>query len=226
MFFQNLIDIITAPSAAFTRLKEKPTILLPLLLVILLTTSTQVGYVLLTDRGFLADQQLEQVEAIFPNLTDEQREQMGQQMRNQSTLALVLNSSVGTAVVLTIILALYALYLRFVSKFSFVELGWKPWFSMVCWTSVPTLFGALASWVALLSNSNGQLPILELNALNFSNLLGLEPGGALSYLTPLHFWSFALLAMGYQNWTKKSLAVSALISLAPYIVIFGLWAIL
>jgi hypothetical protein len=224
--FQNLIDIITAPSAAFTRLKEKPTILFPLLLVLIATVSVQVGYVLLTDRGFLADQQMEQVEALLPNMTAEQRENARQNVLNQSTVVMILNAGIGTAVFLFLIMALYALYLRFASKFSFVELGWKAWFSLMCWTSVPTVFGALASWVLLLSNSNGQLPMLDLNALNFANLLGLAPEGVLAYLTPLHFWSFALLALGYQNWTKKNLATSALIALAPYIVIFGLWAVL
>jgi hypothetical protein len=140
---------------------------------------------------------------------------------------MILNSALSLVVLFSIILALYALYLKFASKFSFVEVTWKQWFSMVCWTAVPTVFGALASWVVLLSNSNGQVPILDLNPLNFTNLLGLQvQGGPLTYLTPLYFWSFALLALGYQNWTKKSLLSSALISLAPYILIFGLWAIL
>jgi hypothetical protein len=225
--FQNLIDIITAPSAAFTRLKEKPTILVPLLLVLIATASVQVGYILLTDRGFLVDQQMDQVETIFPNITDAQLEEMAENARNTSSTALILNAAISTSLVLFVIMALYALYLRFVSKFSFVELGWKAWFSLVCWTSIPTVFGALASWVVLLSNSNGQLPMLDLNALNFSNLLGLDvQGGPLAYLTPLYFWSFALLALGYQNWTKKSLAFSAVVSLAPYLLIFGLWAVL
>ncbi|MEY4642705.1 MAG: hypothetical protein RLZZ227_2699 [Pseudomonadota bacterium] len=57
--FQNLVDIIAAPSAAFARLKEKPAILFPLLLVVFVTASVQAGYVLLTDRGFLAEQQVE-----------------------------------------------------------------------------------------------------------------------------------------------------------------------
>ena len=225
--FQNLIDIITAPSAAFTRLKEKPGILFPLLVVLIATASVQVGYILLTDRGFLVDQQMDQVQAIFPNITDAQLDEMAESARNTSATALILNAAISTTLVLFVIMALYALYLRFVSKFSFVELGWKAWFSLVCWTSIPTVFGALASWVVLLSNSNGQVPMLELNALNFTNLLGLDiQGGPLAYLTPLYFWSFALLALGYQNWTKKSLASSAVLSLAPYLVIFGLWAVL
>lgn len=225
--FQNLIDIIAAPSAAFARLKEKPTVLFPLLLVLLASASVQVGYILLTDRGFLIDQQMEQVEAMFPNLTDAQLEQMAENSRATSTTALILNAGISTALILFLVMALYALYLKFASKFSFSDMGWKAWMSMVSWTSVPVVFGALASWVVLLANANGQVPMQELNALNFSNLLGLDvDSGPLFYLTPLYFWCFALLALGYQHWTKKSLAASALIALGPYIVIFGLWGLL
>ncbi|MEY4642706.1 MAG: hypothetical protein RLZZ227_2700 [Pseudomonadota bacterium] len=163
---------------------------------------------------------------MLPDLTAAQLEQMEENIRNQSTASLILSSTLGTVVVLVLIMALFALYLHFASKFSFVQLGWKAWFSMMWWTSIPTIFGALASWVVLLSNSNGQLPIMELNVLNFTNLLGLEVQGPLAYLTPFYLWSFALLALGYQNWTKKNLLSSAVIALAPYIVIFGLWAVL
>lgn len=222
--FQNLIDIIAAPSAAFTRLKEKPSTLFPLLLLLVTLCSVQVGYILLTDRGFLVDQQLDQVEALLPNLSDAQRDEMEENMRNQGSGRMIASSAGGTAVTLLIIFALYALYLNFVSKFSFVQLGWKTWFSLVCWTYIPAVFGALASWAVLLSSSNGQVAIAALNPLNFTNLLGLNvQGGPLGYLGPLSLWSYALLALGYQNWTKKGLVFSALISLAPYVLIFGIW---
>lgn len=225
--FQNLIDIIAAPSAVFARLKEKPTILFPLLLVLLTSASVQVGYILLTDRGFLIDQQMEQVRAMFPNITDAQLDQMAANSRQTSTTSLILNSAISTAVVLFLIMALYALYLKIVSKFSFSDFGWKAWMSMVSWTSVPVVFGSLASWVIMLANPNGQVPMQDLNALNFSNLLGLDiDSGPLFYLTPLYFWCFALLALGYQHWTKKSLVASILIALGPYILIFGLWGLL
>ena len=222
--FQNLIDIVAAPSAAFARLKEKPSVLFPLLLVLLAICSVQVGYILLTDRGFLIEQQLEQAEALVGNMSDEQRGQAEENMRNTSTTALLLNAGVTTAIFTFLIIALYALYLRIVSKFSFVEYGWKAWLSLLSWTSIPLVFGAIASWVVLLTSSNGQVPMLELNPLNFSYLLGLGiTSGPLSQIGPLHLWSFALLALGYQHWTKKSLPSSALISLGPYLLIFGLW---
>ncbi len=222
--FQNLIDIITAPSAAFARLKEKPSIWFPLLLVLVSIVSVQVGYILLTDKGFMVDQQMDQVSALFPNLTAAQEEQMREQMMNQGATASIISTVVSVFVIYSLIIALYALYLKFVSKFSFVEFSWKSWFSLICWTSIPTIFGAIASWVVLLTNSTGQVPMLELNVLSFSNLLGMSTsGGPLLVLTPLYIWSFVLLALGYQNWTKKSLFTSVLLSLGPYLLIFGLW---
>src|SRR5690606_28645144 len=110
--FQNLIDIIAAPSAAFSRLKDRPTVLLPLLLVVIATASTQMGYVLLTDRGFLIDQQIEQVAALLPNVSEAQLDQMREQNRATSTSALIISSTVGTIVFLLLIQALYALYLQ------------------------------------------------------------------------------------------------------------------
>jgi hypothetical protein len=149
---------------------------------------------------------------------------MRENLMNQGSTASIISTVVSVFVIYSLIIALYALYLKFVSKFSFVELGWKSWFSLICWTSVPTVFGAIASWVVLLTNSNGQVPMLDLNVLSFSNLLGLSTqGGPLLVLTPLYIWSFALLALGYQNWTKKSLLASTLLSLGPYLLIFGLW---
>lgn len=221
---QNLVDIITAPTAAFARLKEKPTIWLPLLLLLFSTVSIQVGYILLTDRGFLADQQIEQIEALAANISDAQLEQMRANIMDTSTTAMILNSAIGGVIFLLIVIALYALYLQFASKFSFVQLGWKAWFALICWTAVPTVFGAIGSWVALLTTSNGQLPMVELNPLNFTNLLGLEDrSGPMTQLGPLYIWHFVLLALGYQHWTNKGLVASTLISLAPYLLIFGIW---
>ena len=222
--FQNLIDIITAPSAVFARLKAKPSVWFPLLLVLLATCSVQVGYILLTDKGFLVDQQINQVRTMFSQLSSAQIAQMREQLMNQGATSSIISSAVSVFVIYSLIMAIYALYLRFVAKFSFNEMGWKSWFSLVCWTSVPTIFGAIASWVVLLTNSNGQVPMLELNPLSFSNLLGLSiAGGPLSVLTPLYIWSFVLLALGYQRWTGKGLLTSTLLSLGPYLLIFGLW---
>ena len=57
--------------------------------------------------------------------------------------AMIASSAGGTAVLLPIIFVLYALYLNFVSKFSFVQLGWKSWFSLVCCPPIPAVFCCL-----------------------------------------------------------------------------------
>lgn len=221
---QNLIDIFTAPSAALTRLKEKPTVLAPLLLVTLAVCSVQAGYFLTTDPGFVADQMIDRLQDQNPNIPDEQLAALRQGFENPMLLA-------GAAfaqyfIGLVVLMALYAVYLNFASKFAFVQFGFKPWFSLVNWTRMPIVFTALASWVAILTNTNGQLPIDATNPLSFRYLLGVgASSGPLTVLTPLHLWWLALLAMGYQQWTGKSILASFFIIVIPFALFFGAWGL-
>ncbi|MES2624781.1 MAG: YIP1 family protein [Pseudomonadota bacterium] len=216
--FQNLIDIIVAPTAAFDRIKEKPTVLLPLLLILLSTISIQVGYIMLSDFGFIIDQQVEQA-AAFVNVPEDQ---IREGMANATPTGMAMQAGISTAIIIVLILSLNALYLSFMSKFSFSQLGWKSWMSLICWTGIPGLFAVLASWVALLSDDNGQLSQAALQPLSITGLLDIDTGNAvLQQFHILQFWSMALLALGYQRWTQKSLLASAIITLAPTILIYG-----
>lgn len=216
--FQNLVDIIAAPAAAFARIREKPTILFPLLLVLAGTISIQAGYILLSDFGFIIDQQVEQA-AKFVNAPEDQ---IREGMENITPARMVMQAGISTAIFITIILSLNAWYLSFMSKFSFSQLGWKSWMSLLCWTSMPGLFAVVASWVALLSDDNGQLSQAALQPLSITGLLGIDTdSAALQQFTIMQLWSMALVALGYHQWTRKSLLSSALITLAPSILIYG-----
>jgi hypothetical protein len=218
----NLIDIIASPSAVFPRLKEKPTVLLPLLLILLSTASIQAGYVLLTDPGFLVDQLVEQAIASNPNAPE------GQLREVYSSLSPAVMAGTGvasTAIIILVILALNAVYLNFMGKFSFVQLGFKAWLSLLCWTGIPGLFAALASWVAILSNPNGQLPLSAVSPLSLGSLLQLDnPGTLLQQFNVTQIWSMALLVLGYQQWTGKGMLAAAVITLTPYVLLYGTWA--
>jgi len=216
--FQNLVDIIAAPAAAFARIREKPTILLPLLLVLAGTISIQAGYILLSDFGFIIDQQVEQAAKLVGAPEDQIREGMA----NITPTRMVMQAGISTAIFITIILSLNAWYLSFMSKFSFSQLGWKSWMSLLCWTSIPGLFAVVASWVALLSDSNGQLSQAALQPLSITGLLGIDTdSAALQQFNIMQLWSMALVALGYHQWTQKSLLSSAIITLTPSILIYG-----
>lgn len=220
----NLIDIIVSPSEVFPRIRAKPTILLPLLLIVLATASVQFGYVYLTDFGFLVDQLVEQAMAANPNATEGQLRQIYDSM-SQATMAGA--GAASTAVIVLVILSLNAVYLNFMGKFSFVQLGFKSWFSLLCWTSIPALFAVLASWVAILTATNGQLPLSAVSPLSLSSLLQLETSSTLLQQFNLaQIWSMALLVLGYRDWTGKSMLAAAIITLTPYMLVYGIWAAL
>jgi hypothetical protein len=219
--FQNLIDIIAAPSAAFARIKEKPVIWLPLLLILVFTASAQLGYFLLNDPGFVKDTMLEQATA-NPDMSGEQRDAIEGNIENMNINTLAISSTVAVMIFIPLILALNAWYLSFMSKFSFTQLSWKHWFSLLCWTGIPGLFAVLASWLVLLTDANGQVDQLAMQPLSIVSLLGLETRSAtLQQINLMTLWAMALVVMGYKQWTGKSLLSSAFIALIPYGVLYG-----
>lgn len=218
----NLIDIIVAPSAVFPRLRERPTVLLPLLLILLATASVQFGYIYLTDPGFLVDQLVEQALASNPNAPEGP---LRQAYGSMEPAVMAGAGAVSTIVIVLVILSLNAVYLNFMSKFSFVQLGFKAWLSLLCWTGIPGLFAVLASWVAILSTANGQLPLSDVSPLSIASLLQIDTRSTLlQQLNLTQFWSMALLVMGYRQWTGKSMLSAALVTLTPYVLIYGIWA--
>src|SRR5215218_8218467 len=102
--FQNLVDIIAAPSAAFARIKEKPTIWAPLLLILVFTVSAQLGYFLLNDPGFVKDAMVEQATA-NPDLSQEQRNAIEARFENLNVKTIAISSSVAVVIFVPLILA-------------------------------------------------------------------------------------------------------------------------
>lgn len=221
--FQNLIDIIASPTAAFVSIKQKPTILFPLLLVVLSTVSIQTGYFLIADPGFIVDQLVEQAMASNPGAPEGQ---IREAYAGISPTTLAVSAGGATFVLLLLILSLNAWYLSFMSKFSFNQLGWRSWMALVCWTSVPTIFVAIAAWASMLSIPNGLITLNDINPLSLQALLQPEtPNTMLQSMTVVQFWTMALLVLGYRNWTGKTTVASAVIVLAPYVLIYGIWAL-
>jgi hypothetical protein len=218
---QNFIDIIAAPKAAFTRIKEKPTIWLPLLVFVLLTAAAQAGYLLINDEGYVKDQLVEQTINTM-NAEGEQARVIEERIMNASLTTQAITSVVAVAIFVPLVMALMAWYLSFMSKFSFSQLTFRHWFSLQCWTSIPTVFAALATLVVLLTDANGQVSQSAAQPLSIVGLLGIDTDSAtLQQLNLTQIWSLVLLALGYQQWTQKSLLTSVLITWAPSILIYG-----
>jgi len=218
---QNFIDIIAAPVAVIARLRDKPSVWLPFVLLITLQMSITLGYFAHNDIGFIRDQAIAQ-QVQSREMTREQRQQIEQALGKLGLGALSGISLAALLIIIPVVLCVNAWYLSFMGKFSFTELSFKHWLSLLCWTSIPALFAALAAWLVLLTNDNGQVSQLELQPLSIASLLGYSlKSQTLQSLNLAQLWSLGLLALGYSNWTKAGLFKSILITTAPYIVIYG-----
>ena len=218
---KNFIDILTSPTAAFTRLKQTPTFWAPLLLLLVMTIATTCGYLLLNDERFVRDQMIEQV-SNFRNMTKEQRALVEKSVDAVSLTTQAIVSGVAVAILVPIVLAISATYLTLVSKFGSTQLSFRHWYTLTCWCTVPTFFSGLAAVLVLLTDANGQVPQGDLQVLGFVHLLNLDiHSQTLQQFGLMQVWGLVLGIMGYRQWTGTSWLNACLISLAPTVVIYG-----
>jgi Yip1 domain len=218
-----LTNIVTAPSQAYAAIKERPTVWLPLLLLIVSYCVVAFVYTNRVDLEWLIDQQL----ANARNLTDAQREQAVKAAMRLPPAVYGGISAVSSTIFIAGFLALTALYYRGISFATGDGIKYKQWFSLASWCTIPVVFGIIASLVHVLSGDARFMSQEELNPFAFGNLLGIDRSQApivQRVLLGLDFtalWGLALSVLGYQTFAKRSLAVSAAIVLAPVVLIVG-----
>ena len=214
-----LSNIFTAPSQAFAAIKERPNPWLPMLVLMVAVFLQQFMYMQAVDLPWLFDHQLQQGPG---NMTDAQRAQTVDVMTRLPPSVLGSIQGVGGALTIIIIYAIFALYYLGVSFATNDGTKYKQWLALIAWCSLPAVLGYIASLVNLQVTDARFLPAEQLNPLSFGSLLGLNPEGAtivqriLMALDVTVFWSLALTIMGYQAFTQRSIATSALIVLGPY----------
>jgi hypothetical protein len=216
-----LSNIFTAPSLAFSAIKERPNPWLPLIVLMTGVFLQQFMYMQAVDYPWLIDQQLQQA----GGMTDAQREQTVDMMTSLPESAMAAIQGVGGAISILIIYALFALYYTGVSFATNDGHKFQQWLALIAWCSLPSLLGIIASLVNLQVTDARFLLPTQLNPLSFGSLIGVDQQGATvveTYLMALDvtvLWSLVLMILGYQAFTKRSTATSAMIVLAPYAVI-------
>jgi hypothetical protein len=222
-----IVNIFTAPAEAFRALREKPTFLLPIAALIVVSCSVIVWYYNAVDMVWFMQRSLEQSAADIPA---DQRAQILEQIENTPRGVTAGVSAVAAALLVIVLLLLTAGYLTLVSMFTNDGFKFGRWFSLVSWSSFPVVLSSLASLVNLAVNDPTHMPAEELNPLAFRNLLGLDGSATglyaalLQYSDPTSLWALALMVLGYRQWTGKSLEKAALIVTAPLLllVVLGL----
>jgi hypothetical protein len=161
-------------------------------------------------------------------MTEEQRERM---MTMMSRKGMTSSGVIGAAIGLPLVFALQAGYYWLAGKVASVQLSFLQWFSLITWSSLPTLAGILASVMILATSTAhgqmgpGELQLLSLNELFFHRAPS-EPGfQLLNALNLLSLWVWGLIVLGVRTWSKKSWGFSTVFVLLPFVVMYGGWAL-
>jgi hypothetical protein len=217
-----LTNIFTSPQAAFAAIKERPSPLVPLLILLIGTFAVQFAYMQAVDFPWLMDQQLQ---AGGAQLTEEQRRQTVDTMTQIPPSLLGAIQGGSSALVILAVYALVALYYTAVSFATRDGIKYGQWLALIAWCSLPGVFGIIASLVNLQVTDARFLPAEQLNPLSFGSLLALDPQGAtiveriLMSLDVTVLWATVLQILGYQAFTRRSMILSAVIVLGPLMLI-------
>lgn len=138
-------------------------------------------------------------------------------------------TAIFVSIAMLIPVLLVALYFKLVC-FTHDHFKYKDWLNFSVWISMPQLVNTLGFCLLLLLADNGDLP---LNLVNYSSLNQLllnlnmdNPYFQLAEnLNVFYLWSIALGSIGLQRWCNYSVTKALVISSAPYLLLFSIWAL-
>ena len=218
------INILTAPSEAFSVLERKPFKLFPLTMICLSTMLVMFWYFNIVDYDWYIDDAIAGTSTLDEEQQEAAREAMGAISQNTMTYL----GTFGGVVSLVVIYVLQAGYLSLASALNGDKYKFTHWFSLVCWTSLPYLLAVVGMAVNIAISPNGQLSAYDLNPLTLANLGVQTTNGSvqtlLNALNLTMIWSVTLIVVAYKQWLNSSMSKALTIVLAPYILIFGAWA--
>lgn len=218
------INILTSPAEAFRALEKKPSKLFPLLLIMTSMVIALFWYYSIVDFDWFIDDALGQMN----NLSEEQLEAARERMGSMSPTTFKMFGMLGSTVGVLVMYVLQAGYLSMASALSGDRYRFSHWFSIIAWSNLPAVLGAIGMMVTILLSPNGQLSAYELNPLTLANLGMSSANGSvqtmINTLNLLLFWSIGLTVLAYKQWVQSSWPKTLAIVLGPYILIFGTWS--
>ena len=219
-----LIDIFLEPSKAWTQLKERPTFLLPGLLVASATTLAAVLYFLHVDPAWFADYQ---VLAAGRDMSASEIAQMKEMMPGARTLAWI--SAATTLIFFAIIYAISAVYYLLAGKVAGHAVDFKRGLTLATWASMPMLLGAIVAIIGVYTNSP-QTSFESLQMLNIDPLVVQLPldhdwSRLAKSFSLLNFWAWFLAALGWKTWFRTGWGQAVFVAVLPSVVIYGCMAL-
>jgi hypothetical protein len=221
-----MMDIIAAPGQAMDGVRgHNGWMWWPLLTTFIVSIGATVFYALWVDFPWLIE---ETIRALPPESTPETEDAVRDFMSPNKQAMM---GAVGIVIVTFLIYAIQSVYLNLVTKMTVGDqFKFGDWFSFSVWTGFVGIFNSIIMLGVLLSSSTNQVGQESLLPLSFNTLfIHAAPGEPWftwgNSLTLVNIWMLALMAIGYQRWTKASLGKSIAVTSAPWVALFGVWAL-
>jgi hypothetical protein len=218
-----IINIITSPTVFFPALKQNPTFMFPLMMVLVAGVATFLYYFATVDLAWLTSQ-------LDPSNGTAKEAEQAQPYASFRLLAMA--SFSGVLIGTPLALLLYAAYFSLVDKvINDSSNGFKSWLSLVCWCSIPVLFISISSCINISLVDNGRMALNAINPLTLNNLffhlsLGDDFFGPLNSLDLAALWVLLLMVVGFHQWTHASLSKSIAIVITPTVIKYIAWVLL
>lgn len=225
--FNAMVDIVASPGKALEEVKGHTAWLwFPLLISIGLACLLFVYYYGWVDFDWLVEQELRKI-------PEADRAASAEAVRNFMQPGTMMATTLVAIVVMTFVIYLIeAVYFHLVNKLTTgAAIGFGQWFNFAAWTAFVGIFGTLAAFVMILVDGSHQITTDGLQVLSINNLLLHAPPDDPWFrwgnsLTLVNLWMLVLMSIGYQRWTGASMAKSAVIACLPWVLIFGIWALM
>lgn len=216
----HLINIFLEPGKVFAELKEKPTFLVPALLVGVLTAVSAMLYFFNVDADWFANQQLQ---AMSGDMSKAELEQVAKMMPGARTMAWFTAPMV--LLTITITYAIFAFYYWLAGKVTGQVLRYRQGLALVAWSSMPMLVGAVIALIAVYISSP-QSTFESMQMLNIDPLLVQLPmdhdwSRLAKSFSLLNFWVWFLAALGWKTWFRTGWGQALAVVLLPSILIYG-----
>ncbi|GAB6195314.1 YIP1 family protein [Lysobacter xanthus] len=220
-----LVDIFLQPSKVFAAERERPTYLLPWMVLVAFTVAFTLAYFLRVDPGWYADHMFD---ASGAQMTAKEAAQARAMMPGARSMALF--GTAGTVVSLAIMFAITGLYFWLASKLTGRGLTYRHGLSLATWGAMPAALGAIIALVGALTMSP-QTGMESLMLTHVDPLIVQLPNDArwnklAQNADLLSLWTIFLGALGWRTFTRSGWGQAILVSVLPLAIIYGVMALI
>jgi hypothetical protein len=225
--FQAMKDIIVKPNQVFATISETPNwSWIPFLFIVIIGAIPIYMYFNFVDFSWYTELM---VQAMAGDLSPAEQNVFRNLMSDQAQS--LWTGVFGSVVMLLITNAIVALYLNIVTKADeeCVQ-GYTDWYGFSWWVSMPVIVSSLIGIVVVLVAQDNQLTPVSMAPTSLAFIFSVEMNSSWASLMQSirleSVWVMYLIAVGLSQWTELSTRKTYVIAIAPYLLIWGIWALI